>query len=727
MDEPRNEITSQKLLVLDDEPLTAETITQMARFNGYLSEFVTDPDLFFKKVYEWSPDIIALDLMMPKMDGVQVMEKLAQEGCKAKLIITSGVGGRVLDAAGRSAQYHGLDILGILSKPFNATKLAELLKSNHNHRPNVRQYEKSFSSEKTEKELLNKEHLLELLNSHDQLQVVYQPKVYCKTGTLSGVEALVRWEHPTLGKVKPDQFIPLFEKFHLIDELTKKIARKAIDWLAEKSSAAHAEKVNSHIFQTLKLSLNISAVSLNNRDLFDWLFDYCEQKQIESHRLVLELTESSAMEDATASLDNLTRLRMRGFQLSIDDFGTGYSSMVQLVRLPFSEIKVDKSFVINAATSEESQTIIRSIIDLGHSLGMNTTAEGIEDHKTLQFLKNISCQQAQGFLIAAPIMAEEVSDWFVRREALREKSRIEALSKTGLLDSLPEERFDRITRLAQQLFKTPIALVSLVDENRQWFKSKQGISVTETPRDIAFCSKAIETDKTLVIPDAVADERFKNSALVTGEPHIRFYAGHPITLPDGNKVGTLCVIDNKPRTFSQSDQDKLSELAQMVEHELGMHTDDEAIEYHTGLLSRDTFKMRVETGIKLCRRLHIAISFFSIQLRGLATINDRFGVESGDLVIKKLAEILQKLTPQADLIGRYRNTRLVLEVIGLTWEEAKLVFKQLNEHMLEWEKAHADVAEQLNCKLGWYRKVPNEEDTFERLVDNSFTNIQPSG
>src|SRR5690606_7193943 len=127
--------------------------------------------------------------------------------------------------------------------------------------------------------------------------------------------------------------------------------------------------------------------------------------------LVLELTETSAMQDPVASLDMLTRLRMKGFQLSIDDFGTGYSSMVQLVRLPFSEIKLDKSFVMTARKSQESRTVIKSIVDLGKSLGLKSTAEGIEDDETLSYLREIGCDAAQGYLIARPLAAEQAIRW----------------------------------------------------------------------------------------------------------------------------------------------------------------------------------------------------------------------------------------------------------------------------------------------------------------------------
>ena len=148
-----------------------------------------------------------------------------------------------------------------------------------------------------------------------------------------------------------------------------------------------------------------------------------------------------------------------------------------------------------------------------------------------------------------------------------ESARIEALHALQILDTPPEERFDRITKIAQIMFDVPIALVSLVDVNRQWFKSCAGLSATETPRSMSFCSHAILNEDVMSIEDAKKDERFTDNPLVTGEPHIRFYAGKPIRDPNGKKLGTLCIIDTKPRTFSKADKSVLIDLANWVESE----------------------------------------------------------------------------------------------------------------------------------------------------------------
>jgi len=149
-----------------------------------------------------------------------------------------------------------------------------------------------------------------------------------------------------------------------------------------------------------------------------------------------------------------------------------------------------------------------------------------------------------------------------------ENERLAALKALDILDTPPEARFDRITRLASRLFNVPIALVSLVDVNRQWFKSCYGLESRETPRDVSFCSHAILKAETMIVPDALDDPRFSDNPLVTREPYIRFYAGQPLNSPSGLRVGTLCVIDRHPRQLSADEQLTLQDLAAWVEREL---------------------------------------------------------------------------------------------------------------------------------------------------------------
>jgi EAL domain-containing protein (putative c-di-GMP-specific phosphodiesterase class I) len=187
--------------------------------------------------------------------------------------------------------------------------------------------------------------------------------------------------------------------------LTAQVFDQSLEWFSQSFPQSYP-----------KLSLNISAKSLVAIQMADNLSALCQRFQIDPERIVLELTESSAMVDPILSLDLLTRMRVKGFQLSIDDFGTGFSSMVQLVRLPFSEIKVDRSFVMQALNSSESRTVIKSIVELGHSLGLLVTAEGVEDLDTLNYLNTLGCDLAQGYFIAHPMWGEAARNWVEQRK-----------------------------------------------------------------------------------------------------------------------------------------------------------------------------------------------------------------------------------------------------------------------------------------------------------------------
>ncbi len=183
-----------------------------------------------------------------------------------------------------------------------------------------------------------------------------------------------------------------------------------------------------------------------------------------------------------------------------------------------------------------------------------------------------------------------------------ESTRIDTLRSFNILDTSPEERFDRLTRLAKHLFNVPIALVSLVDTNRQWFKSCVGLSASETPRDISFCGHAILGDDIFMVPDTLTDERFYNNPLVTGDPGIRFYAGCPLAVQNGSKLGTLCLIDIKPRILNEEERNLLQDLARMVEQEIAaiqMATIDEL----TMLSNRRGFEALAEHTLKTCHRM----------------------------------------------------------------------------------------------------------------------------
>jgi EAL domain-containing protein (putative c-di-GMP-specific phosphodiesterase class I)/FixJ family two-component response regulator len=394
-------MAKRRILILDDDAAIGQTIQWIAESLGFEAEFVTRPEEFFTKLVEMNPEIITIDLVMPTLDGVEIMRLLAERKSKAKIVISSGMGTRVLDAAQRSATEHGLSIAGVISKPISKEALRALIgEGSECDKPAPAEIEARGGNEFE----MTKADLQNALDRHEFV-MAYQPKIACKSGATAGFEALVRWKHPDRGIVMPDSFIPVMEKNGLIDELTAQVFDQSLEWFSQ-----------SFPQSKLMMSLNLSAKSLVDIHLADHLAILCQHFQIAPERIVLELTETSAMVDPILSLDLMTRIRMKGFHLSIDDFGTGFSSMVQLVRLPFTEIKVDKSFVMLAKQNKESLTVIKSIVELGHSLGLLVTAEGVDDLSTLDYLNTLGCDLAQGYFIARPMPGEAARNWVEQRK-----------------------------------------------------------------------------------------------------------------------------------------------------------------------------------------------------------------------------------------------------------------------------------------------------------------------
>lgn len=649
-------MSEDRLLILDDDDLTGQTIRNVAEFAGMSVMVTTTPTDFFQTLQDWQPTHIALDLVMPEMDGVEVLAELGDMQNSANIIITSGVGEQILQAAARSAAAHGLNVVGILPKPFSPKVFRELLQLAPEHQGEgvVQPQLQEASPDITEARLR------EAVNQH-AITLEYQPKVECGSGALTGFEALARWHDPELGRIPPDKFIAVAEQCDLIDPLTLSIFAQAIDWFSHfKQQGSHQASLAQSA--DVRMSLNISARSLPNLELFNELEKLCLDANLRPDSIMLELTETSAMDDPIASLDILTRLRMKGFHLSIDDFGTGFSSMLQLVRMPFSEVKVDKSFVMTARDSRESRLVITAVTELAHSLGMKVTAEGIENHATLQFLQQQGCDIAQGYYIARPMPAAAIDPWLKKRAQYLEEQRVNTLHNLNILDTVSEQRFDRITRLASRLFNMPMSMVSLVDNDRQWFKSSTGVDVCETTRAISFCTHAIEQNDIFVIPDALNDSRFAENPLVLGAPFIRFYAGCPLKAPTGEKLGTLCVLDAKPRIFSDQDKKLLSELAIMVEEEIA--TNKLLAEDHlTGLLNRRGFEARATQMLQLCLLRSLKASLIYIDLDNFKQINDSQGHQAGDDALIQFSRLLVANFRESDLVARVGGDEFVVLLV----------------------------------------------------------------
>jgi diguanylate cyclase (GGDEF)-like protein len=260
-----------------------------------------------------------------------------------------------------------------------------------------------------------------LTSNPEQLIMHYQPKMDLNTGEIVGVEALVRWNHPTLGVISPDRFIPLAESTGLIESLTPLVLDLALTQCRQSSMAG----------QPLNVAVNLSARNISDVQLPSRIASALERNHVPASQLVLEITESSVMGDPDQTLPVLHALRELGVGLSLDDFGTGYSSLSYLQRLPVSEVKIDRSFVTGLSGDDPTSTraLITAIIGLGDALGLRIVAEGIEDQATLNELRLMGCDVAQGYYIARPMGGRQLSDWLARH-ANDSAPRLRLLSST---------------------------------------------------------------------------------------------------------------------------------------------------------------------------------------------------------------------------------------------------------------------------------------------------------
>lgn len=387
-----------RVLIIDDDRLVGAMLVAHARAAGFDAQMTDDPELFYTLAQEWKPTFVVVDLVMGAVDGLTVLKALAEMGSDAAVVIASGMGAKILDSARQFAAASGLSYGGVLHKPFRRADVVAVLEAG-SHAPDANEAVLDvfgdWDSDRFEKALLQGV-------EHDELAVAFQPKIACADGLIVGYEALVRWTHPTLGAIPPDAFIPRAESLHIIHHVTDSVAATAMAWFA--SARGHTSE---------RLAINISAVELTGPALGVRLLGACHRAGLDPSRIVLEVTETSAMANPTVSLEVLTRLRLDGFQLSIDDFGTGYSSMVQLSTMPFTEVKIDRSFVRNLGVARPAEVMVRSMLQLSKGLGIECVAEGVETAEALAVLTDLGCDSAQGYFIGYPMTEPHLEAWIL--------------------------------------------------------------------------------------------------------------------------------------------------------------------------------------------------------------------------------------------------------------------------------------------------------------------------
>ncbi|MBF0220551.1 MAG: EAL domain-containing response regulator [Gammaproteobacteria bacterium] len=386
-------ILAHKITIIDDDPELTSLLASVVEEMGYSCEVYNSARVFLTR-HTGDTDIILLDLMMPDIDGIEVMRKLAEQQCDSAIILMSGYDTGVLHSASELAAQHRLQVVATLSKPIMIAAfeqlIAALIESGSIMPAKLSPSEEVLTAAELDAAMQSQQFLL-----------YYQPQIDLRSGALHGVEALIRWQHPQRGLIPPAQFIPLAERENRMGEVTSLVIQQATLQL----------RLWREMGWRIPISINVSADNITTLQLPEQLLQMLEQHQLDPQLLVIELTESALMKELNTSLDTLTRLRLNAFQLSIDDFGTGYSSLIQLYRAPFTELKIDQHFVFNLSKEREARVIVEICILLGHKLGMRVVAEGVEDAATLTILQELGCDIGQGYHFARPMPPEAFATW----------------------------------------------------------------------------------------------------------------------------------------------------------------------------------------------------------------------------------------------------------------------------------------------------------------------------
>jgi EAL domain-containing protein (putative c-di-GMP-specific phosphodiesterase class I)/CheY-like chemotaxis protein len=385
MRNPHAELTA---MLIDDSRSIREVLAAMLQNQGVGRVLQAEDGVSAFQALEASErpvDLLFCDLAMPGVDGVETLRGLATRRVEAGIVLLSGLDPKLMATVADMAEQLGLRVLGTLRKPFSEAQIAAMLD---------RYWRMRQPSRRRPSLMLTLEELDEALDDN-RIDVYYQPKIRLNDGALAGVEALARMHHPAYGVIEPDAFIPLAEgSSQRITRLTLSVLKQAIG----QAGAWRRQGLD------LGMAINMSTLAIRRLDLPDIVCDLAAQARVPHDTITLELTESQVMGSAEI-LHIVSRFRLRDFRLAIDDYGTGHSSLQRLKRLPFTELKIDRSFVHGAAGDADLRSILESSIDLGRRLRMDVVAEGVETWADWHLLEGMGCDSAQGYVAARPVAA----------------------------------------------------------------------------------------------------------------------------------------------------------------------------------------------------------------------------------------------------------------------------------------------------------------------------------
>ena len=330
-------------------------------------------------------DLMVCDLDMPEMDGMELIRHLGQANSAVSVIIASAQDRSLLNSVDKMARAYGVRLLGVIEKPVTLAGLTNLIALHETLKPQPVRASADAPS-------FGLDQILHGVREK-QFEPFFQPKLALATGQILGAEALARWRHPEHGLVAPYAFIATLELSGNVDALTLLMLEKA-------AGACRAWRESG---KELTVSVNLSLVSLTDTTLANRITQVVRSAGLDPRYMILEITETAAMTEVAPALENLARLRMRGFGLSVDDYGTGFSSLRQLTRVPFTELKIDQGFVTGCAANPSSRAIVESSVEMARRLDIKSVAEGVETQADWDVLKAVACDVAQGYFIAKPM------------------------------------------------------------------------------------------------------------------------------------------------------------------------------------------------------------------------------------------------------------------------------------------------------------------------------------
>lgn len=399
------------VLLLDDDEFTMLFIEEMLREIG-LTDVRTETDgrRALEVIQQQPPGLLIFDLNMPNLDGIEVVRSLADMQFAGAVILLSGADKHILQSTQLLVEQYGIRMLASIKKPASREQLSEALGHYLDQLPESRAGYLTAGDE------LSLEEVRAGITS-GQVVPFFQPKVSTSGRKVKGAECLARWRTAEGKVLGPQTFIPVVESHGLSQAFLEALLVPTLALLA----VWRAEGLEFGI------SINITADNLEQFDLPDYLEREMARHQIPHKYLTLELTEGRLYSNSRAALDVITRIRIKGFNLSIDDYGTGYSNLDSLKKMPFNELKVDRSFIVGAVSDAKTAAILQSTVTLGKALDLRTVAEGVETDRDFALVKSLGIDEVQGFGVARPMPSSDLSAWIAQWESQVSGGHVESL------------------------------------------------------------------------------------------------------------------------------------------------------------------------------------------------------------------------------------------------------------------------------------------------------------